>query len=369
MCLSASAFFESRREERPQAPLPTEPPFTAFVGNLSFSVQDTDILELFDGLRVSNVRIKGDRGFGYVEFTTLEDLKQALELNGKQLSDRTLRVDVASSRPPGDRDRGSDRDRDRGRDRDYGRRYDDRDSYGGRGRRDEPREERVLPDDWRNKDDGKDLAPTFHSRVPRDDSRGERRPHGRGFGGDRGGLEHDEAQRERPKVPIQPRSIDAPVSAQANYQKVNPFGAAKPRDENEFMRKKEEEWKKRKEEQSASQSSAPAAESSKPAAPAEQLSKNAEAPKPKKPEEKKKSEQDKPKESQPAQSQKKTPKENETGTKPAKAQQPSFSSSSNQKPVKQPEPVEKAEDESQDAADWKTVSDKKKRDRQGGKAK
>lgn len=44
----------SKQEE---LPLPTEPPFTAFVGNLAFDLTEREIEEFFDGSEVGSVAI------------------------------------------------------------------------------------------------------------------------------------------------------------------------------------------------------------------------------------------------------------------------------------------------------------------------
>ncbi|KAJ2705579.1 Eukaryotic translation initiation factor 4B, partial [Coemansia spiralis] len=67
--------------------LPTEPPFTAFVGNLPFEMDETKLRELF-GDGVEDVRLIRDRetdrlrGFGYVEFKSLDALKKAVAMSG-----------------------------------------------------------------------------------------------------------------------------------------------------------------------------------------------------------------------------------------------------------------------------------------------
>ncbi|KAJ5218911.1 uncharacterized protein N7498_001010 [Penicillium cinerascens] len=84
--------------------LPTEPPFTCHVGNLSFDATADDISDLFSGCGVTNVRIvedkmtKAPKGFGYVEFETVEGLQKALDLSGTSLQGRTIRTSVAE--PP-----------------------------------------------------------------------------------------------------------------------------------------------------------------------------------------------------------------------------------------------------------------------------
>ncbi|KAH3757280.1 translation initiation factor 4H [Pelomyxa schiedti] len=85
-------------------PLPTNPPYRAFVGNLPFNdFEDVDLEDVFRGdCKVrSALLVKRDgksKGFGYVQFDDLESLQKALEKNGQNLGGRTLSVDVAD--PP-----------------------------------------------------------------------------------------------------------------------------------------------------------------------------------------------------------------------------------------------------------------------------
>lgn len=89
---------------RDPLPLPTEPPYTAHVGNLSFEATADDISDLFTGCGVTNVRIvedkltKAPKGFGYVEFETVEGLQKALDLSGTTLQGRTIRTSIAEPR-------------------------------------------------------------------------------------------------------------------------------------------------------------------------------------------------------------------------------------------------------------------------------
>lgn len=80
------------------------PPFTAFIGNLSFEpdVED-EVRAFFNDLDPVSVRIVKDpqgkpKGFGYAEFKTQDGLKQALDRSMSQLQGRTIRVNVAEAR-------------------------------------------------------------------------------------------------------------------------------------------------------------------------------------------------------------------------------------------------------------------------------
>ncbi|KAG5531836.1 hypothetical protein RHGRI_026449 [Rhododendron griersonianum] len=79
-------------------------PKTLFVGNLSFSVEKTDIENFFKGAgEVVDIRFSFDRegsfrGYGHVEFATVEDALKALELNGRDLLGRNVKLDPAKER-------------------------------------------------------------------------------------------------------------------------------------------------------------------------------------------------------------------------------------------------------------------------------
>mmetsp|Transcript_28026 Transcript_28026/g.39600 ORF Transcript_28026/g.39600 Transcript_28026/m.39600 type:complete len:292 (-) Transcript_28026:1688-2563(-) len=95
---------------------PTEAPFTAYVGNLAYSIKAPDELsdkvknlvksKLGKDLQIVKSRIALDRqqnnrpkGFGYVELETLHDLKTLMQLadGTSHLSGRPLKLDVAAS--------------------------------------------------------------------------------------------------------------------------------------------------------------------------------------------------------------------------------------------------------------------------------
>jgi translation initiation factor 4B len=74
--------------QRPELPLPTQPPYTAHIGNLSFDATSEDISKLFIECQVTNVRIVEDKstrtpkGFGYVEFANVDGLKKSTYIFG-----------------------------------------------------------------------------------------------------------------------------------------------------------------------------------------------------------------------------------------------------------------------------------------------
>lgn len=87
---------------REELPLPTVPPFTAFVGNLTFETDEDALRSFFTDLQPTSVRLVKDqgkpKGFGYVEFPSQDKLKDALNRNNTLFQGRTVRVSVAEAR-------------------------------------------------------------------------------------------------------------------------------------------------------------------------------------------------------------------------------------------------------------------------------
>ncbi|KAL1502390.1 hypothetical protein ABEB36_007536 [Hypothenemus hampei] len=86
-------------------PLPTEPPFTAYVGNLPIGVVQGDVNRIFADLHVKNIRLVMDKetdrfkGFCYVEFDTLKDLEAAIAMNGEiEVEANIIKIDVAEGK-------------------------------------------------------------------------------------------------------------------------------------------------------------------------------------------------------------------------------------------------------------------------------
>ncbi|GAB6032367.1 Eukaryotic translation initiation factor 4B [Chamberlinius hualienensis] len=132
------------------AKLPNSPPYTAFLGNLPFDVQDKDIVAFFKNLRVGNVRVVRNpnepdrsRGFGYVEFQDRQSLVDALGMSESYIKSSKVKIDIAGNqdehgRPRKDRNDKSDRP----------------DRTGGNWRTEprEPREELHKPDERESRD-------------------------------------------------------------------------------------------------------------------------------------------------------------------------------------------------------------------------
>jgi RNA recognition motif-containing protein len=71
-----------------------------YVGNLTYSVNESQLRTLFEDYgEVVDVRIIGQKGFGFVEMSSVEEAEKAMDaLNETVFEGRTLRIDEA--RPP-----------------------------------------------------------------------------------------------------------------------------------------------------------------------------------------------------------------------------------------------------------------------------
>ena len=95
--------FAGAPSNREELPLPVVPPFTAFIGNLTFETEEPELREFFTDLAPTSVRLVKDptgkpKGFGYVEFPSQDKLKEALARNMTMMAGRTIRVSVAEAR-------------------------------------------------------------------------------------------------------------------------------------------------------------------------------------------------------------------------------------------------------------------------------
>ncbi|VDO97686.1 unnamed protein product [Soboliphyme baturini] len=75
--------------------VPTISPFLAHVGNLPLDATESDLADVFHSLKIKDIYVVQQKGFGYVEFDTREDLISALSLDRPRLKNRDLRVAVA----------------------------------------------------------------------------------------------------------------------------------------------------------------------------------------------------------------------------------------------------------------------------------
>lgn len=241
-------------------------PYCVFVGGLKAGVGEDELRKFFSdhNCEVSNVRMPLDqssrpKGFGYVEFESLEDAKTALRCNGVQWRSRTLKVDIAERRPDGSgsrRDRDRDRERARGRDGWYasdrggyggGWERRDRGGKGGKGERDQQPESLAKGKGKGGKGREEEHAGGKGSKG----SQGKDRGSGKGGkdGKDREAQEEPPKVAERPKLMLKPRtkpleevggydpgkagesSKPDPFAGARASARPDPFGGAKPRSE------------------------------------------------------------------------------------------------------------------------------------------
>jgi len=219
---------------RQQKPLPTEPPYTAYVGNLPDSIVQGDFDAIFGDMKIKNTRMVRDRetakfkGYAYVEFEDIESLKAAIEMDGSPFENgKTIRVDIAEQRrdnrnqggggrgggPGGPPGRGGGPGGNmRGNDRGYpNQRRDAPPSYGDR--RDGGRDFRGGPGAGRDDRDYGNRYPPRNNSPPMSGPPSD--------GGRPGG---------RPRIKVLPRSVPTPVGGTADRSSAI-FGAAKPREE------------------------------------------------------------------------------------------------------------------------------------------
>ncbi|XP_035477874.1 eukaryotic translation initiation factor 4H isoform X4 [Scophthalmus maximus] len=239
-----------------QKDLPSEPPFTAYVGNLPFYAVQGDIDLIFKELKIRSVRLVRDKetdkfkGFCYVEFEDLESLKEALTYDGAQLGERSLRVDIAEGRRQergggGGGGFGFRKDEGRGGGGGGGFRGSSR---GGSGREDfEPaggRSDREFSGSAGFRDDDFSGRTRGGGTSRPSDRRGAGGAGGGAAGGGAGGAGRfrdgpppadfrepsDEERAQRPRLQLKPRTVSEPLNQVANPNSAI-FGGAKPREE------------------------------------------------------------------------------------------------------------------------------------------
>jgi cold-inducible RNA-binding protein len=87
-------------------------PMKLYVGNLPYNISDDQLHDMFlkfgtpDSAKVITDRDTGQsKGFGFVEFSSAEQAKAALSLNGTEFGGRALTVNEARPRAEGGRGR------------------------------------------------------------------------------------------------------------------------------------------------------------------------------------------------------------------------------------------------------------------------
>lgn len=232
----------------PRKPLPTSPPFTAYIGNLPQNLVQGDVNKMFPNFKIKSIRLVKDKetdvfkGFCYVEFETIEDLQNAIEMNGNVEIDGThVKIDVAEGKR---NDRGGGFDRNRGGrggnqggfrggrpggDHRFGAGQNDdfnrsgrRGGYPDRGGGHRGNYGNFVPaDDWNRGQRGNNQSGQFNNTRPRGtDRRHEDFPN------------PNPDTSGRPKLVLKPRSVTVPVNSLAETsQSTTIFGGAKPREE------------------------------------------------------------------------------------------------------------------------------------------
>lgn len=128
-------------EQSSSPQLPSEPPYTAFFGNLPDGIVQGDLeymLKPYD-VKIVSIRLVRDKetnefkGICFIEFDDQQSLKKALELDGAQFpnQNQTLRVNVSNNREKG-KGNSFNRNDQRGGNQRGGRGYNDRNGYSNR---------------------------------------------------------------------------------------------------------------------------------------------------------------------------------------------------------------------------------------------
>ena len=69
-----------------------------YVGNLSYSATESSLRELFAAYEPSEVRLIGDKGFGFVDVPEDKAAEAILAMNGKDVDGRAITVNEARPR-------------------------------------------------------------------------------------------------------------------------------------------------------------------------------------------------------------------------------------------------------------------------------
>ncbi|XP_063930187.1 uncharacterized protein Eif4h1 isoform X2 [Zophobas morio] len=218
--------FGGRGRENQRAskkPFPTEPPFTAYIGNLPYGIVQGDVNRIFENLNVKNVRLVMDKetdrfkGFCYVEFCSLQDLEEAIAMNGLvEVEGHNIKIDVAEGKRS-----------ERGGGFDRGGRGGRGGGGGFRGPRPGGGDHRFEEFERRGGGGGGGQGGGGGGGGGGGSGGG---GGGAGGGSGRGGSFNDTTG--RPKLKLQPRTVKEPVNAMAETSQTSTiFGGAKPREE------------------------------------------------------------------------------------------------------------------------------------------
>jgi translation initiation factor 4B len=74
------------------------------VANLSYDIDESDVIRFFKRLKIKGVRLprEGDaetgrlKGFGYADFEDRDSLVEAISMNDQLLKNRKVRIDLAT---------------------------------------------------------------------------------------------------------------------------------------------------------------------------------------------------------------------------------------------------------------------------------
>lgn len=200
---------EREQRQRQSRPIPENPPYTAYFGNLPEDTTEESLRSIIAPFKVKSIRLITHedgrlKGFGYVEFEDRADLESVIRGPEILYKNRTLRVDVA-----------------------------------------EQKEKPEKPSDnsnWRARTENKNTFSVFGNRNTNNNNRQESNWRARN---------NDNSQGRKPfgsHRTDEPLSSPTPAPAAPPKKKVNPFGEAKPVDTAEIERKVEEKMIKADEE-------------------------------------------------------------------------------------------------------------------------
>ena len=74
---------------------------TLYVGNLSYSATEQDLRDLFAAFEPAEIRIIGDKGFGFVDVPAERVTEAIATANSKEIRGRAIKVDEARPRTGG----------------------------------------------------------------------------------------------------------------------------------------------------------------------------------------------------------------------------------------------------------------------------